>query len=433
MEALLHYAWKHKLLPLKPLETTHGATVELIDPGLHNHDSGPDFFNAKLRVDGTVWAGNVEIHSKASEWFTHGHDKDHAYDNVVMHIIEQDDAQAVTADGRQVPQMVLNVPEEVSRNYAELLSADRYPPCYKIVPNLDRLTVHSWMNSLLAERLELKTAAIEQRAAHSNGDWEAALFITIARNYGFGVNGDAFETWAQNIPLQSAARQRDDQFQTEALFMGQAGLLDPRTIPEHYRDEAMRDGYFSRLVSEYRYIAHKFGLKPIDAELWRFLRMRPQNFPHIRISQLARLYHSRRSDLSRLCECTTVAQLRDLMRTNVTPYWETHYTFGSTSCLTRKALSVASLNLLIINTAAPMLFAYGRHRHDDSLCARAIDFISSLRAEDNNIVRMWRQCGLTADTAADSQALIQLKREYCDKKDCLRCRIGYKYLKKKNL
>lgn len=178
-------------------------------------------------------------------------------------------------------------------------------------------------------------------------------------------------------------------------------------------------------------MAHKFGLTPIDAGMWKFLRMRPQNFPHIRISQLAQLYHSRQSDLSRLAECTSVEQLKALLRTRVTPYWETHYTFGSTSVKNRKSISDPSLNLLIINTAVPMLFAYGRHRHDDTLCSRAFSLLSELRAENNHIVRLWEQCGLKAENAGDSQALIQLKKEYCDKKDCLRCRIGYEYLKTK--
>jgi len=375
-----------------------------------------------------VWVGNVEIHDKASDWYAHGHDKDHAYDNVVMHIVGQDDAQAVTAEGRRLPQMVLNVPEEVKNNYEALLHSDRYPPCYAIIPSLDSLTVHSWLSSLLAERLEQKTTAIAQRVAATGGDWEAALFITMARNYGFGLNGEAFEAWAKSVPLQSAAHHRDNLFQIEALFMGQAGLLDPQAMNERHREAAMNDDYFSRMAAEYKYLAHKFALKPIDAGLWRFFRLRPQSFPHIRISQLAQLYFSHKSDLSRLRECRSVAELRTLLSTHATPYWQTHYAFGCPSAYNAKALSAASLNLLIINTAVPTLFAYGRHRRDEALCDRSLALLNQLRAENNNIVRLWKECGLTAETAADSQALIQLKREYCDKKDCLRCRIGYRYL-----
>lgn len=431
MEKLLHYVWKHKMFPLRPLVTTGGLPVEVIDPGLPNRDAGPDFFNAKVRIGGTVWVGNIEIHGKAADWYVHGHDKDKAYDNVVLHVAACPGADITTSSGRTVPQMLLDVPQDVSRNYAALLFEDIYPPCHAVIPALSRITVHSWMSRLQAERLEQKTEAIMRRAAECGGDWESALFVTMARNYGFGVNGDAFETWAMNVPLQGAAHHRDDLFQIEAIFMGQAGLLEPEAVPERYREEAGRDGYLSRLRGEYRYLARKFGMKPMDYSLWKFLRLRPQNFPHIRISQLAGLYHSRRSDLSRLAECTSAELVKDMLRTRVTPYWETHYTFGSTSCKTHKALSDASLNLLVINTAVPMLFAYGRHRHDEALCTRATDMLTQLRAENNHIVRLWQQCGLEAETAADSQALIQLKREYCDKKECLRCRIGFEFLKSK--
>ena len=300
MEALLQYAWKHRMLPLGMLTTTDGLTVEVIDTGLQNTDAGPDFFNAKVKIDGTVWVGNVEIHEKSSYWKAHGHDRDAAYDNVVLHVATVVDADVVTSEGRRVAQVRMDVPPEVARNYEALLSEDRYPPCYAIIPSLDRLTVHSWMSRLLAERLERKTADIVRRVEVCGGSWESALFVTMARNYGFGVNGDAFERWAMNIPLQSAAHHRDDEFQIEALFLGQAGLLDAGAVPERYRDEALKDDYFVRLGKEYAYLAHKFSLKPMDAGAWRFLRMRPQNFPHIRISQLARLYCSRRAHLRRV-------------------------------------------------------------------------------------------------------------------------------------
>jgi len=431
MEKLLHYVWKHKMFPLKPLLTTDGQAVEVIDPGLSNNDAGPDFFNAKVKIDGTLWVGNVEIHDRAADWYAHRHDKDRSYDNVVLHVVGSTGGRTMTSGGSEVPQMRLDVPENVIRNYRELLTEEHYPPCYRIVPHLDSLTVHGWLSSLLAERLERKTKDIERRVELCGGCWESALFVTMARNYGFGVNGDAFEAWARNVPLQSAAHHRDDIFQTEALFMGQAGLLEPQAIPERYREEATKEGYFDKLRSEYLFLANKFGLKPMDAGRWRFMRLRPQNFPHIRISQLASLYHSRRSDLSRLVECTGVEQMRDMLRTKVTPYWETHYTFGSASGKARKGISDASLDLIIINTAVPMLFAYGRHRHDDRQCDRALDLLGQLRAENNSIVRSWKECGLKAENAGDTQALIQLKNEYCDKKDCLRCRIGHKGMLKR--
>ncbi len=430
MEALLHYCWKHKLFPLRPLETTDHRPVEVIDPGLHNRHAGPDFFNAKVRIDGTLWVGNVEIHDKSSDWYLHGHDHDAAYDNVVLHVCGVADTTVKTSNGSMPPQMLLSVPEHVATHYNELITTDHYPPCYRIIPNLSRITVHSWMSALQTERLEQKTEAIKLRVRQCEASWEAGYFVTLARNYGFGVNGDAFETWARSIPLHAVDHHRDNLFQIEAIFMGQAGLLDPESIPERYRDAALTEGYFSRLRNEYLYLAHKFGLSPLPHTRWKFLRMRPQNFPYIRIAQLANLYYSQRAGLSQLVECGSVEQMEDILSTSVTPYWETHYVFGHESERKEKNLSVPSLRLIIINTAIPMLFAYGRYKGDETLCDRAFTLLEQLKAEDNNIVRMWRECGLQVEHAGDSQALIQLKKQYCDRKDCLHCRFGFEYMRK---
>lgn len=430
MEQLLHYVWKHKLFPLGNLKTTDGLEVEVIDPGLHNRNSGPDFFNAKVKINGTLWVGNVEIHDKSSDWYLHGHDKDKAYDNVVLHVTGLPDRDVTNTQGQFIPQMQLDIPDSVRENYEELLRTDQYPPCYRIIPDLPRLTIHSWMAALQTERLEQKTQAICRRAQRMNGSWEDAYFITLARNYGFGINGDAFEEWAAHIPLSAVAHHRDNLFQIEAIFMGQAGLLDIQAIPERYQQDALNEGYFAKLRNEYQYLAHKFSWQPMDYKRWKFLRLRPQNFPHIRLSQLANLYYEHKTGLSQLIECADSLALHDLMKTKVTPYWETHYTFGSSSEQNEKSLSPFSINLLLINTCIPMLFAYGRHTANEQLCDRAFDLLEQLKAENNYIIRLWKECGLSVENAGDSQALIQLKKEYCDKKECLRCRIGYEYLKK---
>ena len=431
MEQLLHYVFKHKMFPLRELQTIDGKSVEVIDPGLHNRNAGPDFFNAKVRIGNTMWVGNVEIHDKSSEWYLHGHDKDSNYDNVVLHVAGVIDTDVKTSRGEYLPQMQLDVPQQVKEHYDELLSTDSYPPCYKVIPSLTTLMVHAWMAALQTERLEQKTEAIRHRAELCGGSWEDAYFMTLARNYGFGINGEVFEQWARNIPLQAIAHHRDDLFQIEAIFMGQAGLLELEAVPDYYQQTALNEGYFAKLRNEYLYLAHKFSMKPIDYKFWQFLRLRPQNFPHIRISQLANLYYQRKAGLSQLMECETIEQLKTILSSHVTPYWETHYTFGSTSNKNEKHLSYGSINLLMINTAIPMLFAIGRHRGKEVLCDRAFDFLEQLKAENNHIIRMWQQVGLEVKTAGDSQALIQLKKEYCDKKDCLRCRFGYEYLKRK--
>ena len=433
MEQLLHYTWKHKMFPLREMTTTDGQRVEVVDTGLHNHNAGPDFFNAKVKIDGMTEVGNVEIHDRASDWYAHGHQKDPAYDNVVLHVCGVIDAEAVTLSGRRLPQLQLDVPEGVRQNYRQLLATDHYPPCYQIIPSLSPLIVHSWMSALETERLEQKTQAIAERVSRCEGSWEAAYFMTLARNFGFGINGEAFEQWARQIPLHSVDHHRDDLFQVESFFMGQAGLLNPEALPERHREAALADSYYQRMRSEYLFLQHKFNLTPIDHQLWRFLRLRPQNFPHIRIAQLANLYYSRRAGLSQLVAAKTVDQLCETLATQVTPYWQTHYAFGVDSPKNEKRLSRSSLLLVIINTAIPILFAYGRHQYDEGLCDRAFDLLEQLQPEHNHITRMWQECGLEVRSAGDSQALIQLKNEYCNRKDCLRCRIGFEYLKKSSL
>ncbi len=431
MELLLHYVWKHKMFPLKPLKTVDGMAVEVIDSGLHNHDAGPDFFNAKVKIGGTLWVGNVEIHDKASDWFAHKHDVDECYNNVILHVCGCVDTVVTTQKGDRLPQMELEIPPYVMQHYHELLASDQYPPCYKIIPDLSRLMLTSWLTALQTERLEQKTEAIKQRVKACDGSWEAAYFVTLARNYGFGINGEAFEQWALSLPLQVIAHHRDNLFQIEALFLGQAGLLNIDAVSMRHRDEVLEEGYFSKLQREYIYLQHKFNLKPIDFHLWRFLRLRPQNFPHIRIVQLAQLYAKQQAGLSQLLDCTTVKAAMECLRSSVTLYWQTHYSFGISSEFSEKQLSTSSLQLLIINTVVPILFAYGRHVSKETFCERAFDFLEQLRPENNHIVRMWRDCGLQVMHAGDSQGLIQLKNEYCDKKNCLQCRIGYKYLKQK--
>ena len=324
------------------------------------------------------------------------------------------------------------VPLSVKQHYKDLLSADAYPPCYKIVPELPNFMVHSWLSALQAERLEQRTIAISERLKACNGDWEATYFVSLARNFGFGINGDAFEQWAKTIPFHAVDHHRDDLFQIETIFMGQAGLLQANALPKQHSDKAVTDEYFLHLQREYKYLAHKFSLTPIDGHLWHFLRLRPQNFPYIRIAQLAQLYYNRRAGLAEMIDCTTIKEVAELLETQVTTYWETHYTFGGNdNKQSEKYLSKTSTELIIINTIVPFLFAYGQYKMSEKLCNRAFAFLETLKAENNHIVRMWKEVGLTVKTAGDSQALIQLKKDYCDRKECLRCRIGYEYLKER--
>ena len=391
MERLLHYTWRHKLLPLGKLTTTDGRMVEVIDPGLYNNsDAGPDFFNAKVKVDGILWVGNVEIHIKASDWYRHHHDKDSAYDSVILHVVQQADIEVKTSQGKTLTTLELPVAEELKQDYEGLIHSDKYPPCYKIIPKLPSLKVHSWLSSLQVERLQQKTSAIVERVQKTKGSWEAAYFVTLSRNFGFSINGDAFETWATMMPMNALAHHRDNLFQIESIFIGMAGLLD-KVDPKYSQ--------------EFAYLQKKFELTPMDATLWRYLRTRPQNFPHVRIMQLAQMYHEQRTSLSQLLNCKNSKEISTLYN-----------------------IKGAKLDLLIINTVVPTVFAYGRYHAKEEYEDRAFDLLEAVKAEDNNIVRMWQECGLDVHSAGDSQALIQLKKEYCDKKNCLRCRFGYEFL-----
>jgi hypothetical protein len=413
--------WKHKIFPLNELTTTTGQRLEIIDTGLSNRDAGPDFFNAKIKLDGVLWVGNIEIHTHSSDWFKHGHHQNPVYDNVILHVATHIDAEVHRNNGETIPQLQLACPEYIRENFKELSNTDKYPPCYRIVPSLSKLTIHSWMSALQMERFEQKNAHLIERLRFCNNHWEDAFFITLARNFGFSLNAEAFEEWAKHIPLRAIDKHRDNLFQVEAFFFGQAGILG----------DIDGDEYYLRLKREYEYLAHKFELSPMDVTRWRFLRLRPNNFPHVRIAQLANLYHRSYGLLSQLMEKETLKEVRDLLRGGTSEYWLNHYTFGGCSPAYPKTLSDSSLNLIIINTVVPFLYAYGIHRGKEKLCSRATAFLEGLKPENNYIIRMWSECGLKVSHAGDSQALIQLKKEYCDKKKCLYCRIGYEYLKRK--
>lgn len=433
MEKLLHYAWKHRMVPLKALQTTDGQDLEIVDPGLSNADSGPDFFNAKVRIGNQMWAGNVEIHLRSSDWYRHGHDTDEAYDNVILHVASVIDSPVVTSNGKELPQLQLDIPADLYTRYQQLQRTENYPRCYPVIPEMDIFRVHSWMDALLCERLQERAELVMQRLEAVNGDWEQALFVTMARNFGFGLNGDAFETWAKRIPLDKVRKHRDDLFQIESIFLGQAGLLTAEALPPNCRECGAKDEYFLRLQREYAYQQRLFDLPmPVAHSMWKYLRLRPQNFPHIRLAELAWMYHRGDILLQSMIEAVKkdepLKALRSLLKAETSEYWRTHVMFGSMVKERSLRLSTSSQNLIIINTVVPMLYAHAIRHDNQEMKDRLMDLLTMLPAENNFILRQWQQCGLKVDNAADSQALIQLKRQYCDRLDCLRCVFGYSFL-----
>ena len=421
MEQLLHYCWKHKIFPLHQLTTTDGKEIEVLNPGLHNTDAGPDFLDAKIKIDGVVWVGNVEIHMKTSDWFRHHHENNPAYQNIILHVVCEADDELRYPNGKAIPQLQMNIPDYIRRNYNQLLRGDVTPACARIVNNLSLLQIHSWLSALQVERMEMRAQQITERRQQLEGNWEDTFFVTIARSFGFGKNGDAFEHWAQSIPMSAVGKHKDNLLQVEAIFFGQAGLLETSLEGNEY---------YTRLRNEYRYLRHKFGFSPINPAEWKFLRLRPQNFPHIRIAQLAMMYYQQRINLSRILNAQRVEDIMQLFDTHVSDYWKTHYTFDSPSTLSReKHLSNASRQSLIINAVVPILFCYGRYKANEALAEKGITLLEQIPAENNFIIRNWTEAGIRPENAADTQALIQLYRNYCTRRDCLRCRFGYEYIR----
>ena len=429
MEMLMQYMWEHRLWGARELATNDGRRVRVIDPGRRNTDAGPDFFNAKVEIDGCLWAGNVEIHYRASDWHRHGHDDDPAYDTVVLHVVAKDDAPVVRANGERIPQMVMECTAEIADRYAALVNSTVELPCRQVIREMTSLDVAEWVQSLIFERLADKSRRVKGLLDRFHGSWEDTCYVTLARTIGFGTNSDAFEQWATALPLMQVAHHRDHPMQVEAMFLGTAGLLDVETMPQRQREAALSDAYFTALRREYAYLAHKFSLTAMPRTAWRFMRLRPQNSPYIRLSQLATLYCSRRADLSRVASCATLDEVGGALATEVGDYWRTHYSFGNESKANAKRLSAASVQLLVVNAVVPMLYAYGRHRQDETLIQRAATLMEELPPEDNTYIRLWKECGVKAENAADTQALIQLHRRYCERKECLRCRFGYYLLK----
>jgi hypothetical protein len=310
----------------------------------------------------------------------------------------------------------------VRRNYETLRHADVYPPCYTILPDLSPTLVCDWLTALQVERLEQRTQIVRDRLTRLNNHWEDTFFITLARNFGFGINGDAFEAWATTLSLRAVDKHRDDPVAVEAIFFGQAGLLD---------EDLRGDSYYDALRDEYRYLRRKFDLKQIETSRWRFLRTRPDNFPHVRIAQLADLYHRESSLFLRIMEVADIEAIATLLDVRTSPYWDNHFVYGKTGGGREKTLSASTHRLILINTVTPLLYAYGLYRADDTLRERALHILETLPAERNHIIRKWEAVGIRAATAADSQALIQLQRVYCDCRKCLHCRFGYAYLCRK--
>lgn len=420
-EEFLHFVWENRLFFTNNLQTVGGEPLEIINPGRKNTNAGPDFFNAKVKIGETIWAGNIEIHKKASDWEKHNHTGDKAYENVILHVVEEADRKIVRENGSEIATFEMTWPEQYTRNYQKLLDAQTWIACQEQFHRVDPVVLQLGFNRLMIERLENKTGEIIRRLEQNQQNWNETFYQMLARMFGFKVNAIPFEMLAKAIPMNILGKHKNSLFQLEALLFGTSGLLN---------EELFGDEYFLELRKEFGFLYKKYNLKPVEAHLWKFMRLRPGNFPTIRIAQLAALIHRSQGLFSKILETETIDELKTLFNVKASEYWDTHYRFNKLSPRkSAKDLGENSINTLIINVVVPFLFVYGEKQNQHHLKNRALEFLEELPPETNSITEKWGNLGVSARSAFESQALLQLKNMHCNLKKCLNCPIGNKLVK----
>ncbi len=415
-EDFLHYIWKYKKIETLKLQTTNGEGISIAHVGSHNLNSGPDFFNAKLSIGNQLWAGNVEIHINASDWYVHNHENDSNYDNVILHVVWEHDTDVFRKDKTVIPTLELKqyVSKEALASYEKLFSKKQtWINCENDFPLVDDFILQNWLERLYFERLERKANDIETLLQQSNNSWEEVLFKMLAKNFGLKVNGEAFLSVANSFDFSVLRKQQSKLQSLEALLFGQAGLLETDA----------QEVYVKELQKEYGFLKSKFNLDTVSVLPIQFFRLRPSNFPTIRLSQLASLYHINTNLFSAIIEAKTIEDIYAIFNVKASLFWETHYTFGKVSKRSVKKLTKSFIDLLIINTIIPLKFTYAKHQgkpQNDLV----LDIIQQLPSEKNSIVAKFNSLKEVSTSAFQSQALLQLKNDYCNKNKCLQCAVG---------
>ncbi len=420
-EQLLQFIWQHSLYNPTQLVTVEQEPVIVMHPGSLNTNAGPDFLNARIKVGNTTLAGNIELHIRSSDWQKHGHNADAAYNNVILHVVLENDLQE---HNPRIPLLILgsHISQSVLDKYGTLSGQSASIPCASQLPFVRYITKEAWLSRLLVERWEEKLVSWKELLDESAEDWRNLLYWRMAANFGFKVNADAFLQLARSLPLNILAKHKGNNLQIEALLFGQAGMLD----------EIHNDEYPQKLKAEYDYLRVKYKLHPIQAHLWKFLRLRPANFPTIRISQFADLISHSVHLFSQLIECNDIKQIRPLLEAEASDYWKSHYVFDEPAEKeVAKKLGRSSIDNIIINTVAPIQFLYAQRVGDTKLQEQAIQLLDTVKAEKNHITDEWAGYGWPSRNASESQAQIQLYNNYCLPKKCLSCAVGLNILKAK--
>jgi hypothetical protein len=415
-EEFLHHIWKFRLFDQSELRTTNGDLIEIRHPGEHNFDSGPDFFNGRIKMNGTLWAGNIEVHINAGDWNKHFHQEDKAYDNIILHVVHKADKVLYRSSGEEIPTLEIKdrIAPRLYYNYLDFKLSKDWIPCAKQIAAVPGLIFNNTIDRMVPERLEKKSLMILQSLRLNNNNWEETFYRQLARNFGFKTNAEPFELLAKSLPLVILGRHRSSLLQIEALLFGQAGMLE----------EHLCDKYSLQLQNEYAFLKKKWKLQPIEKHLWKFLRLRPVNFPVIRIAQFAALIHRSNNLFSRTLEIETAEELAELLDVKASAYWEEHFMFDRSSSRREKNLGREAVNNILINTVVPFLFVYGKQKGEEAYCDRALRLLEQTNGEDNAVIRGWKQQKVPAENAYTTQALLQLKSGHCDKKQCLSCPIG---------
>ncbi|MBS7252396.1 DUF2851 family protein [Flavobacterium branchiicola] len=419
-EDFLHYLWKFKKFDTLNLKTAQNELITIIKTGDYLELAGPDFFNAQIKIGEQKWAGNIEIHLKSSDWYLHHHEKDNAYDNVILHVVWEHDAEIYRKNNSEIPVLILKdyVSSDIIANYQSLISAKSWIFCEKEIADVDSFVFKNWQERLFFERLERKSKFIYDLLKETNNDWEAVLFCLLAKNFGLNTNGESFFQIAKAIPFTIIRKESFEIENLEALLFGASGLLDAEK----------EDVYFSDLKFRYFYLLHKYQLERTYVNPLQFFKHRPDNFPTIRLSQLANLYHTYQNLFSKVVLLKSVKSVYDLLSVATSLYWQNHYQFDKESPKKLKSLSKQFLDLIIINTIIPLQFAYSNVL-DESISEDLVAFMNEVSGENNAIITKFETFGIMPKNAFETQALIELKNEYCNKKACLNCAIGMELMK----
>jgi hypothetical protein len=422
-EDILSFIWQFRLFTTTQLQCSSGESLEIIQTGLQNKHAGPDFFNAKLKIGSTTWIGNIEIHVRSSDWIVHGHSGNRAYDNVVLHVVYENDSPVCRGDGTFIPTLVVKhiCSHSLLERYNMLAASQTAFPCKNQISAVDSIVIRSSLSRVLIERFEKKYFDVLSILSQHKGDWDATMYFLLARSFGFKVNSIPFEMLASSLDHQLFARYKDNPLQLEALIFGQAGFLGG-----HFDDS-----YPAQMKTEYEFLRKKFNLSPLDPSIWKFLRMRPASFPTMRLAQFAGLMIKSQHLFSKILAAKDLATVKAYFEhLPVHSYWRNHYHFTSRTAAAQTQLGKLSVENIIINTVCLVLFSYGKHMDQPPFMDQALSFLEQLHPEKNNIIQKYTESGIKIENAYDSQALLELNKSYCTQKKCLNCGIGVKILKK---